>query len=329
MIKHVKKIQKYFYPLDIYFLISDYFKRKHQSLLQKKLDKINKNFLNQISKYESVNKIISDYHMINLGVAYQRIPIFEKQLIQKGAKVTVMDGMEDFVTSDENIKTITQVISDKKNKEKFYITERQDSSSLFKLNEKFYSKYPGLKDIKHYKEVEVETLSISDLSNEEIHNHEPNYIQMQICGGELLAFKGAHESFYNKLSIISVSTHLKPYFLNAPLADEVDNFLKNLDYKKIGENKINYSHNIHVFPHSNNFSRFEDGAQKLSNYNLYAKNNRIRNQKEFLYLIFGLMIEYLYSDIWDYFELHNDLLDKEIKNELDNLFIMLRKIYKE
>jgi hypothetical protein len=149
---------------------------------------------------------------------------------------------------------------------------------------------------------------------------------MDIQGGELLALSGTTSDFFDELYIIVTETWFKPFYDNQPLFDDYINFFKSKGFSLLDLSPIRNAHNINIYPFFDR-TRFELGSQQLYSDMILIKNNCITDQHSLIKLILGLMIEYRYSDIWEYYHRNEDLLDKGLKIHFSNLFREINNLF--
>ena len=107
----------------------------------------------------------------------------------------------------------------------FKITSNTLSSSLFALGE--HSKiYP---DIVSEREVSVKTMRLDSFFNDK---QGPDFINLDIQGAELHALKGA-AGILRAVSHIYTEVSYVELYLGAPLAGEIDHYLKSVGFKKV------------------------------------------------------------------------------------------------
>jgi FkbM family methyltransferase len=112
----------------------------------------------------------------------------------------------------------------------FKITSNTLSSSLFALGE--HSKiYP---DIVSEREISVETMRLDTFFKEK---QPPDFINLDIQGAELHALKGA-TAILSSVSHIYTEVSYIELYLGAPLASEVDRFLRSFGFKKVMTRKL-------------------------------------------------------------------------------------------
>lgn len=112
----------------------------------------------------------------------------------------------------------------------FKITNKTMSSSLYDLN--IHSeKYP---DIVLNKSVDVETITLNTYS---IGRDIPNFINLDIQGAELDALRGA-SNFLAQVAYIYTEVSYVELYKNAPLAKEIDLYLKGFGFKRVVTRKV-------------------------------------------------------------------------------------------
>ena len=112
----------------------------------------------------------------------------------------------------------------------FKITNKTMSSSLFDL--KIHSeKYP---DIVLTESLDVRTITLNTYS---ISRTVPNLINLDIQGAELNALKGA-SNILDQVSYIYTEVSYVELYKNAPLAKEIDLYLKGFGFKRVVTRKV-------------------------------------------------------------------------------------------
>ena len=229
---------------------------------KQKLDKINLKFLNELAKTQEGLKEIKEFEMMFLGGAWSDISPFVKKLVHYGSKLTLLDACDEFkIQSQDNVQLINKVISNKKGKATFYETTPRDCSSLFEPNEEVFSNYKFLQHVKLNKKYEVNTETLKDLGK-----FKPNYLCIDLQGGELKALEGAGEDFFDNLYLITTECCFVPLYKQQPLFIDYLKFFDSKDYDLIDMGEIRKAHNINLNLDTN-----------LGNDNLYTDLSFIKN----------------------------------------------------
>jgi len=280
---------------------------------KKKLDKINIQFLKDLSKIEEGLKEIKEFEMMFLGGAWSEVSPFVKKLVDYGSKLTLLDACDEFkIKSQDNVRLISEVISNKKGKATFYETTPKDCSSLFELNEEVFSRYKFLQHVKTNKEYEVNVTTLKDLGN-----FRPNYRCMDLQGGEILALEGTQETFFDNLYLITTETCFVSLYKQQPLFSDYLEFFNSKDYKLIDLGEIRKAHNIDLNLKTN-----------LGIDSLYTDLTFIKkqiNHKDVIKAILGLLVEYRYSECYRIYESYKKELDAEVRLCLIKFFNKLKK----
>lgn len=132
----------------------------------------------------------------------------------------------------KKIKIINCLITDEvKNDHLFNIMNVKDCNSIynFNLHSKFYPTIYLKKTIK----MRSETLN-NLFSNANNLKHY-NFINIDIQGAELLAFKGASQ-ILNKIKGIYTEINFQELYKNCAMVDEIDNYLKTYGFKRVYTN---------------------------------------------------------------------------------------------
>ena len=118
-------------------------------------------------------------------------------------------------------------ITNFKGESKFYITNNSESSSLLKLKE-HRSLYP---DIRVRDIVTVNCITLDELI---FSNYEPtdyNFINIDIQGNELNAFKGA-EKLLKNIDVVYSEINLKELYEGGGLVEELDDYLNKFGFER-------------------------------------------------------------------------------------------------
>lgn len=319
-------IKKYKRKYLSWYSLSQFSKQKHEKNLNRKLNIFNHNFLKEISAIPAIRETIESFHLINLGAAHSSLPSFAKELIEFGAKATLLDASDNFFDSNKNIKILNKIIADKKANRNFYITKPPDSSSLLEPDMNKFSKYKFTAYLKFDKTVNDEVITFSDLSEDQIHKIPVNYLAMDIQGGELLALKGAPPDFFDELHLIVAETWFTKFYKDCPLFEDYLTYFKSKGYSLMDLSPIRDSHNINIYPYYDR-ARFSIGSQQLYSDMLLIKNQNNFTSDSLMKLFFGLLIDYRYSDIWDYHTQYGDILLPQINDQINSLFKQVSKIF--
>lgn len=113
---------------------------------------------------------------------------------------------------------------------KFKVTSNSLSSSLFQLGT-HSTKYP---DIFPKEEIDVTTVRLDSYFQDK---NKPNFINLDIQGAELKALKGA-EKMLNEVAFVYTEVSYEELYLNAPLADEIESFLKSLGFRRVMSRRL-------------------------------------------------------------------------------------------
>ena len=279
---------------------------------KQKLDKINAKFLKDLAKTPEGLKEIKEFEIMLLGGAWSKVPIFIQELVNYGSKLILLDACNDFkIKSKSNVQLINEVISDKKGKATFYETTPKDSSSLFKPNEEAFSDYKFLQHVKLNKSYEVKTTTLKDLGN-----FKPNYICLDLQGGELKALKGAHETFFDNLYVITTEACFVHLYKEQPLFKDYLKFFNKKGYNLINMGQIREAHHIDL---SLNIPL---GKDQLYTDLSFMKNDL--NLLDGIKIILSLLIEYRYSECYRVYKEYKNYLEPKIRLSLIKLFNKLK-----
>ena len=309
-----------------WYSLSNFAKHKHEKNLRRKLNAINKVFLIAASSIPEIKDTIQSFHLINLGAAHSSLPSFAKELINLGAKATLLDASDNFFDSNKNIKILNKIVADTKSNRSFYITNPPDSSSLLEPDFSKFSHYKFTAHIKLDKTVKDDVITFSDLNEEQMHQIPVNYLAMDIQGGELFALKGAPQSFFDELYLVVTETWFTEFYKDCPLFEDYITFFKSKGYSLLDISPIRDAHNINLYPYYDR-ERFSIGSQQLYTDMMLIKNQQTFSPDSLMKLFFGLLIDYRYSDLWDYYNRYGEILQPEIRNEIDSLFKKILKIF--
>lgn len=132
----------------------------------------------------------------------------------------------------KNIKTINCLITDEvKNNHLFNIMNIKDCNSIynFHLHSKFYPSIYLKKTIK------MKSETLNNLFRDDNNLKDYNFINIDIQGAELLAFKGASK-ILSKIQGIYTEINFQELYKNCAMVDEIDNYLAIYGFKRVYTN---------------------------------------------------------------------------------------------
>jgi FkbM family methyltransferase len=306
--------------------LSKIFSDKHNLLINHKLDIINLDFIEKISGFFDVKKLISDFHYINLGAAHASLPPVVKALISNGAKALLIDASDNFFSDDDGIYIINKVVHSEKKKTTFHLINPDDCSSLFEPDFNLTGSYVFLSHIKPHKIIEVETTTLKEVLGNLPFAFSPAYLAMDLQGGELEALKGTPEHLFNNLHVIVSEVAFKPLYKDAPLFNDINDFLRTKNFEFIDISPIRAAHHSSLFNQSD-YKKFQLGAQQLYCDMIYMSKKDVQSQQEAFNRMLSLLIEYRYSEMYELVQNHSDLFNNELISPLQSLFINIKQIF--
>lgn len=313
---------KYFTPYGLSKIFSD----KHNRTLNRSLDKINLDFISQITHFENAKKSIAEFHYINLGAAHASLPSVVKSLIGYGAKAILIDASDNFFSAADGIYIINKVVHSEKKKATFHLINPDDCSSLFEPDFNLSDSYVFLSHIKPNKAIDIETTTLKEVLDNLPFTFSPVYLAMDLQGGELEALKGTPDHFFNALQLIVSEVAFKPLYKGAPLFNDINDFLRTKNFEFIDISPIRASHNSFLF-NQLDFKKFQLGSQQLYCDMIFTNKKEVQSKQEAFNLILCLLIEYRYSEIYDLVQKQAELIDKELLIALESLFNNIKKLF--
>ena len=109
---------------------------------------------------------------------------------------------------------------------KYYLTEKQQTSSIFKPNRKFLDEFPEANRFDITRNV---TIQADTLDNQfRIHNiADTDFIKVDTQGSELFILEGAINTLRNHVFGVEVEVEFVEMYQNQPLFSDVDRFMRN------------------------------------------------------------------------------------------------------
>ena len=126
---------------------------------------------------------------------------------------------------DNNIKYLNTGLHKEKTALNYYLTRKQQTSSIFKPNTKFLNKFPEIErfDITEMTKIEADTID----NQFKIHKiSEADFIKIDTQGSELFILQGAVETLRNYVFGLEVEVEFVELYQNQPLFSDVDGFVR-------------------------------------------------------------------------------------------------------
>ena len=252
--------------------------------------------------------------MMVLGGAWSNLNPTIKKLTDCGSKLVILDACDNFKTKpSKNIKVINKIISNKKGKAMFYETSPPDSSSLFEPNEFYFESIESINHVKLNKKYEVNTVTLKDLGN-----FKPNYLCMDLQGGELKALEGTGRDFFNNLDIITTECCFVPLYKDQPTFLEYLTYFESKGYVLIDFGTIRKS------KHKDFIYKTNAGSMDLyTDLTFYKVDVKV---EKYLKTILCFLIEKRY---FEFYLIHNSIkeyLDKEFLYCFEVFFNKLKRV---
>ncbi len=107
----------------------------------------------------------------------------------------------------------------------YYLTRKQQTSSMFKPNRKFLDKFPEAQrfDIMKEIKIEVDSLDSQFMSNK---IDKADFIKVDTQGSELFILQGAERTIKEQVLGVEVEVEFNELYQNQPLFRDVDNFVR-------------------------------------------------------------------------------------------------------
>lgn len=148
-------------------------------------------------------------------------------------------GFEPDINEFENLKKIYNPqkyvffntgLLDKKGISSFYITRKQQVSSIFKPNRSFLDKFPNSErfDILQEAKIEVNTLDCVLKENDILGG---DFMKLDTQGSELLILQGSRDVLRKSIFGVEVEVEFSPMYLNQPLFSDVDKFMREMGFE--------------------------------------------------------------------------------------------------
>lgn len=130
---------------------------------------------------------------------------------------------------NKNISIANYVITDVSDKEiSFNIMSERDCNSIFDfyLHKKIY------KNINQIKKIKLNSKTLNSIFEKKFDINNYNFINIDIQGAELLAFKGAN-NILNQIDAIYTEVNFKELYKGCALVHEIDDYLSNFGFKRV------------------------------------------------------------------------------------------------
>lgn len=153
------------------------------------------------------------------------------------ANPEIANKLKEKFQNEENIITISALISDIDNQEIFFnITNNEQSSSMLELG-KHKNLFP---DVFYTKQIKLMSKTIDTLLEENQIKIKPDFINIDIQGAELLALKGSVKALEN-VKAVYTEVNTDYVYKNCALIHEIDEFLSTFGFSRV-ETKMWQNH---------------------------------------------------------------------------------------
>lgn len=183
----------------------------------------------------NLKKLVRKYNLTITGIIhvgaheceeydiYKEIGIRDKKMIWVEGNIDIVNKMKGIFCN-----IYQGLVSDTEEDVEFIITNEDQSSSLFELEE-HKKEHPGIIEEKR---IVLKTITLNTLfKNNNIDYKNYNFINLDIQGAELKALKGMDISYIDYIYSEVNSRHL---YKNCPLINDIDKFLViNNDFKRV------------------------------------------------------------------------------------------------
>lgn len=141
-------------------------------------------------------------------------------------------SLADLMKSEEfpNIKYLNTALYKEKRSLDFYLTRKQQLSSMLEPNREFLDRFPEAErfDVVGTKRISTDTLD-SQLQEHKI--NDVDFIKLDTQGSELFILQGATEILRNSVFGLEIELEFVPMYDDQPLFAEVDNFVKDFGFQ--------------------------------------------------------------------------------------------------
>jgi len=145
-------------------------------------------------------------------------------------KVMLFDPFQKDKNDSENIYNCC--VFDKEEQRRFYVYNKLQCSSLYKLNYRWIKEQRGSIPQKYLikQEMEVKCVPLDSLLSSD---HQYQFLKIDAEGAELGILGGAKQCI-SGFSYLEIESYLVPMFVNAPLFPEVKKMLESLGFNLVG-----------------------------------------------------------------------------------------------
>ena len=153
--------------------------------------------------------------------------------VEKNLEYLGLEGdLSEFKKINQNLlsresKTSYRVVGNEPGKKIFYISREPGKSSLYKPNKNFLNKFDAWARFETIEKIEVEVHQIDKITNQK-----PDFVKLDIQGGELNALKGAQNVLDNCLGV-EIEVEFAELYENQPIFSEVNDFMDKLGFEII------------------------------------------------------------------------------------------------
>jgi len=246
--------------------------------------------------------------LIDVGAAGELLPRFSKV---KDKTIVAFEPEEKAFKelrnkySSENYIILKDALSEKRQEVEFKVTKKGQNSSLFEPNMEFWKKFPKSERFEVLKREKISANSLDNvLEKNKIFN--PNFIKLDIQGGELDVLKGASENL-QKISCIELEIAFSELYVGQPLFSEIEQYLREFHFEvwDIARCYQKLNSTIHI---GNKKGKLISGdALFFKKPSELVKNNKILNEVEFKKLINS---SFLIAEVYGFSDYSFELLEK-------------------
>ena len=126
---------------------------------------------------------------------------------------------------NSNVKYLNAGLYSERTTVDYYLTEKQQASSMLKPNEKFLQKFPESQRFKIVGKKVIKTDTLDNLFDHHKIN-DVDFIKLDTQGSELYILEGAHQTIRNHVFGLEIEMAFSQIYENQPLFSDVDSFVR-------------------------------------------------------------------------------------------------------
>ena len=132
--------------------------------------------------------------------------------------------------ANKNITYLNTGLYKEKTSLDFYLTKKQQTSSIYKPNREFLDKFPEVERFDIVRNTKIETDTLDEQFK--IHNiADADFIKIDTQGSELFILQGAEETIRNYTFGLEVEVEFVELYQDQPLFSDVDSFIRKLGFQ--------------------------------------------------------------------------------------------------